>query len=220
VLDIGCGEGNHLLFFSKLGLDINGVDPSPYLIDRARERLGYRCMLKIGRAEELPYSDNEFDLAVMINTLEFVDDPLAALMEAGRVARRGVFIGVMNSLSWFWLCQKLQGFFRATLFSRARFFNLWELKNLVQRAFGDAPVTWRCAQLYPAFLDFPAPHPKKPDRLEHCPFGLFLGVFITMKYWVRTEQHPLRIGFKETKRPLIPGISRGECPLHGGEAEI
>jgi ubiquinone/menaquinone biosynthesis C-methylase UbiE len=48
VLDIGCGDGNHLLFFSKLGLDISGIDASPYMISKARERLGRQCFLKTG----------------------------------------------------------------------------------------------------------------------------------------------------------------------------
>ncbi|MBW1912155.1 MAG: methyltransferase domain-containing protein, partial [Deltaproteobacteria bacterium] len=48
ILDIGCGSGNHLLIFNKLGLDISGVDASPYMVSMARERLGDRCSLKTG----------------------------------------------------------------------------------------------------------------------------------------------------------------------------
>lgn len=208
VLDIGCGEGNHLLLFNKLGLSINGLDPSPYLLDRARERLGHRCTLKKGTAEDLPFSDNEFDLAVMINTLEFVDDPVEALKEAGRVARRGVFIGVMNHFSWFWFCQKIQGLFKETLFSRARFYNLWELKTYMQQAFGDVPVTWHCVRICPSLLDSTKKSMKDSEKLRHCPFGLFLGISVTMRYWVRTNQHPLKLGLEKAKQPLVPGIGR------------
>ena len=55
VLDIGCGTGNHLLFFHKLGLDITGIDASPYMLDIAKSRLGNKASLKLGRADNLPF---------------------------------------------------------------------------------------------------------------------------------------------------------------------
>ena len=182
VLDIGCGEGNHLLFFSKLGLNISGIDASPYAMERARNRLGHRCTLQEARAEDLPFSDNEFDLAVLINTLEFLDDPLGALSEAGRVAKRGVFIGVMNSFSWFCLGRRLQGLFRKSLFSDTRFFNLWKLKAYALQAFGDAPMTWSCVQVCPAFLGGAPRFLEDSGKLRHWPFGLCLGVAVTTRY--------------------------------------
>jgi ubiquinone/menaquinone biosynthesis C-methylase UbiE len=75
VLDIGCGTGNHLIMFSKMGLDVSGVDASPQMLEKARARLGHKSNFKIGMAEDLPFDDNEFDLAVLINTLEFMDTP-------------------------------------------------------------------------------------------------------------------------------------------------
>ncbi|MDY7037044.1 MAG: class I SAM-dependent methyltransferase, partial [Thermodesulfobacteriota bacterium] len=152
VLDIGCGQGNHLIFFNRLRLDIHGLDASPYMINRARQRLGNRCSLKTGMAEDLPFDDNEFDLAILINTLEFLDDPLPALREAGRVAKNRVFIGVMNSLSWHCLHRKIQCIFRKSLFHSIRFYNLWEIKSYVQMAFGNVPIAWSCSQLWPSFM--------------------------------------------------------------------
>ena len=87
VLEIGCGSGNQLLYLSKLGLDIYGIDASPYMISLARERLGNRCTLKTGMAEDLPFGDNEFDISLLINSLEFLDDPVETLREAGRVTK-------------------------------------------------------------------------------------------------------------------------------------
>lgn len=218
VLDIGCGEGNHLLFFSKLGLDINGIDASSYAIERARERLGHRCTIQKARAEDLPFSDNEFDLAVLINTLEFLDDPLSALSEAGRVAKRGVFIGVMNSFSWFYLSRRLQGLFRKSLFSNARFFNLWELKSFAQQAFGEAPMTWSCARICPSFFGAAPRFLEDSGKLRHCPFGLFLGVSVIIRYWVKTDQNPLKMRLKNAKQTLAGGISVGKAhPLHGAK---
>jgi SAM-dependent methyltransferase len=38
VLDIGCGTGEHALFFASRGIDVLGVDVSPVAIARARPR--------------------------------------------------------------------------------------------------------------------------------------------------------------------------------------
>jgi len=38
VLDLCCGPGRHAVEFAKRGLEITGVDGSPFLLDRARER--------------------------------------------------------------------------------------------------------------------------------------------------------------------------------------
>ena len=205
VLDIGCGAGNHLLFFSKLGLDINGVDASPYMISRARERLGSRCSLKKGTAEDLPFDDNEFDLSVLINTLEFLDDPLQALREAGRVANRGVFIGAMNGLSWSWLSCRLKGLFHRSLFSHARSYNLWELRSYVEMAYGPVPVSWNCVQILPAFMRKIAGGKTDLWNLKHSPFGSFLGLSASILYWVRADTLPLKIKMKDT-RQSIAGI--------------
>ncbi|HIJ58584.1 MAG TPA: class I SAM-dependent methyltransferase, partial [Deltaproteobacteria bacterium] len=134
ILDIGCGTGNHLLMFNKLGLNVSGVDASPHMMQEAKSRLGHRSTIKMGMAEDLPFDDNEFDLAVLVNTLEFLDKPLLALREAGRVASRKVFIGVLNSLSWNGILKRIQGYFGDPLFGQTTFYNLWQIKSLLQLA--------------------------------------------------------------------------------------
>jgi len=72
ILDIGCGTGNHLLLFFRSGFDVTGLDASPYMLDIARSRLGDKASLKIGRAEDLPFEDNEFDLATLLLRWNFL----------------------------------------------------------------------------------------------------------------------------------------------------
>ncbi len=217
VLDIGCGEGNHLLFFSKLGLDINGIDASPYMISRAKERLGDCCTLKTGQAEALPYEDNEFDLSVIINTLEFLDDPEKALMEAVRVTNRKVFIGVMNSFSWHYLANRIKGIFNESPFNHAKFLNLWQLKSYVRRAFGEAPIAWNCTQIWPSFL-------KRFGtdlwNLEHCPVGAFLGLSASILYWVKTDNLPLKVRLKKARRSIVSGATMDNLNrMNGGRGD-
>jgi len=203
VLDIGCGTGNHLLIFSKLGLDVSGIDASPHMVDKARERLGQRCNLKIQAAENLPFDDNEFDLAVFINTLEFLDNPLQALREAGRVANRKVFIGVINSLSWNGLLRRVQGYLGDPLFGRARFYNLWQLKAFLYKAYGRVPISWDCARTRPSFIEGIRPFGRRLWDWKRCPFGSFLGISATMSYRFKTDNLPLKIKLKKASQSLI-----------------
>lgn len=207
VLDIGCGSGNHLLFFSQLGLDITGIDASPYMINRARERLGTRCSLNRGVAEDLPFEDNEFDLAVLINTLEFLDDPIKALREAGRVASRRVFIGVMNSLSWHFLRTRLSSPFRDSIFSHVRFYNLWELKSYVHLALGRVPLQWSCTQLWPPSVETMGLLKEGVMNLKHCPFGSMLGLSAKILYWLKTDKLPLKVRMKKARQSIASGLT-------------
>ncbi len=220
VLDIGCGTGNHLLFFHKLGLDITGIDASPYMIHVARERLGSGGTLNRGMAEDLPYDDDEFDLAVLINTLEFLNDPLHALREAGRVAKRRVFIGVMNSLSWHCLRTKMQALFRDSLFDHVRFYNLWELKSYVQMAYGQVPMEWSCTQTPPFSIGRIGPFKSDLWNLRHCPFGSFLGLSAQILYWVRTDKLPLKIRMKKARESIAGGLTMANVhPVKGSRGD-
>jgi ubiquinone/menaquinone biosynthesis C-methylase UbiE len=203
VLDIGCGSGNHLIIFNKLGLDVSGIDASFHMINRARDRLGTKCALKTGPAEDLPFDDNEFDLAVMINSLEFIEDPFQALREAGRVAKRKVFVGTMNSLSWNGLSQKINGYIREPLFGRARLYNLWELKSLVSMAFGRSPLSWRSIHLRPSLFEKLGPLVKEAWLSEYSPFGSFIGISAAMVYWIQTDNLPLKVRLTRARPPVL-----------------
>lgn len=209
ILDIGCGEGNHLLLLSGLGARAAGVDASPYMARRARERLGSRASVEVGAAEDLPYEDNEFDLALFINTLEFLGNPMEALREAGRVARRGVFVAVTNSCSWYCLSMKLRSFFKRSIFSYAKSYNLWELKSLVHSALGDAPIKWRSAQVRAPVLERIGGLLSERWYLENCPFGSFLGMSATIQYTVRTIQNPLKVHLRKAGGVVVRGATMG-----------
>lgn len=79
-LEIGVGTGR---FAEALGIE-EGVDPSPEMLRRARER---GIQVQDGKAEQLPYEDASFDYAVLVTTVCFVDDLNGALTEACRVLK-------------------------------------------------------------------------------------------------------------------------------------
>ncbi len=73
ILDIGCGSGRHLVFFSKRGFEIFGIDASPSALDISNEWLkeeGRFCDLKLHRIEDIfPYSDEYFDALISIQVI-------------------------------------------------------------------------------------------------------------------------------------------------------
>ena len=204
VIDIGCGSGNHLLLAHRFGMDITGIDASPYMLSLARDRLGNKCELKKANAEDIPYEDNEFDLAFLINTLEFLDNPLSVLEEAGRVAKKGIFIIIFNSASRYCRWQKICGMFRRNLFSHARPYSLWEIKRLIKKAYGPVPVTWQSEYLLSAFfnkLGIPL-----ISRGISMPFGYLIGISVTLKYRYKTDNLFLKEKIGRSKNPVMEGI--------------
>jgi len=79
-LEIGVGSGR---FAGPLGIKI-GVDPSLKMADIARKR-GIEVVK--AKAENLPFSDGQFDFALMVTTICFVDDIDASFREVSRILK-------------------------------------------------------------------------------------------------------------------------------------
>jgi SAM-dependent methyltransferase len=86
VLDVGCGAGAFLRLVAERGGQPHGLDASEALIAFARERLP-QADLRVGEMEELPWDDDSFELVTGFNSFFFANDMVAALREAGRVAK-------------------------------------------------------------------------------------------------------------------------------------
>ncbi len=77
VIDVGCGGGRNLVYFLKNGYDVYGVDRDPEAIelvqtlseDLAPDNSVHHFV--VARAEELPYKDGFFDLAICSAVLHF-----------------------------------------------------------------------------------------------------------------------------------------------------
>ena len=91
-LDIGCGTGafTEQVIRSCSPAAVVGVDPSAEQLAFARGRGGLsRVELHVGDAQDLPFSDSSFDIAVMALVVHFVPDPAKAVAEMWRVLRPG-----------------------------------------------------------------------------------------------------------------------------------
>jgi cyclopropane fatty-acyl-phospholipid synthase-like methyltransferase len=82
VLDIGCGTGEHALFFAGEGHEVCGIDSAPLAIRKAREKAagrGLRVNFLVLNALDLSSLNRKFDTATdsgLFHTLSDEDRPL------------------------------------------------------------------------------------------------------------------------------------------------
>jgi SAM-dependent methyltransferase len=88
VLDVGCGSGVFLRAAADRAAHAAGLDASGALIEIARTRVP-EADLSVGDLQFLPYEADRFDLVTGFNAFQFAGDFVAAVREAGRVARQG-----------------------------------------------------------------------------------------------------------------------------------
>jgi len=96
VLDVATGTGLVAQALLARGFRVTGLDQSPEMLVRARERFGDRVELVEGSADELPFDDASFDHLTFTYLLRYVDDPAATLAELARVVRPGGTIAMLE----------------------------------------------------------------------------------------------------------------------------
>ena len=98
LLDIGCGTGSLARALTEEGADVTGIDPGEDALAKARKAVP-AARFEAVSAETLPFPDDTFDGAVMLNSLHHVPDPAKALAEAARVLRPGGRLVVIEPLA-------------------------------------------------------------------------------------------------------------------------
>jgi len=86
ILDIACGPGQMLKAAQKQNLNLSGIDISDVAIDFAKTALP-QANLQVANAEDLPYSNNQFDYLTCLGSLERFMHLEVALKEMLRVAK-------------------------------------------------------------------------------------------------------------------------------------
>jgi ubiquinone/menaquinone biosynthesis C-methylase UbiE len=72
ILDLGCGEGRHLIFLGKLGYEMSGFDCALPALEFSRQWLnhdGLQAELKHGDMSKLPWPDEYFDAVISIKVI-------------------------------------------------------------------------------------------------------------------------------------------------------
>ena len=87
-LDAACGTGRVSALLAARGHEVLGVDTSPEMLARAREKVPEATFLD-GRLEALPVDDGGFDLAVCCLALDHCADLAPPIAEFARAVRPG-----------------------------------------------------------------------------------------------------------------------------------
>ncbi|MCK4534534.1 MAG: class I SAM-dependent methyltransferase [Syntrophobacterales bacterium] len=188
LLDVGCGAGNYLRFFRGKGCSVTGTDQSQHMLDMAREKLGQRADLCPGDSENLPFSDNEFDIVTLI-----FPNPACNLQntinEAIRVCRGRIFLGTINRYS----PASAYGMEKAALYSygSSHTSSIPEMTRLIRLALSNTTIKWGSVIFFPprwypsiSFFEERIPIMKNP-------FGSFIGLAFPVTYNRITIQDPL-----------------------------
>jgi len=165
VLEVGCGTGHFTRWFGEQGLGVMGLDLSRPMLVEAVRLDSPLCVQADALA--LPFSNEAFDLVTLVTTLEFLIEPVQALVEALRVARQGLVLGVLNRQSLLGWQLKREG---GPIWGVARFFTPAELSRLVRRAAAGrlVDIVWRTT-LWPFW-----------SGASPLPWGGFIGMAVIL----------------------------------------
>jgi len=127
-LEIGVGTGR---FAEPLGIEY-GVDPSEKMLSIAKKR-GIKTF--VGKGENLPFHDKEFDYVLLAITICFVENPDKVIGEAGRVLKDNgkVIIGIIDKnspLGKFYLEKKKEGH---KFYKYATFYSTEEIVEMLKK---------------------------------------------------------------------------------------
>jgi len=105
LLEVGCGMGTDLLQFARGGAKVTGVDLTPRSIETSRRHLalyGHRGEFAVADCEQLPFTDESFEVVYSNGVLHHTPDTAAAVREVHRVLRPGGQARVMlyHRRSW------------------------------------------------------------------------------------------------------------------------
>ena len=220
VLDVGSGVGGASRYLaSEYGCQVIGLDLSDEycrVAESFANRLGLASLVtyRQGSALDMPFEDNSFDYAVFCLSLEFMEDPKKALEEACRVAKDGVFVGILNKYAWIAFQRRIRGIFMTTVYNRARFFSINEIKSLLVGLLGPVPIDWQTtAHFYP--MSGPLIERFEGSRFARkSPFGAFAGIMATPVPRFRTQPLELKVPAKPIQANSRP-VSCAEKKTEG-----
>lgn len=134
VLDVGCGEGVLTHQWAEqlgerriVGIDLDDDKLKAEWATRRRPNLEYRTML----AENMPFAEDEFDMACAIEVLEHVPDPAHTVAEMARVARRHLLVSVPREPLWRML-NMARGAYLSDLGNTPGHVNHWSKRSFVR----------------------------------------------------------------------------------------
>lgn len=150
LLDVGSGTGYFTQRFAGAGLAVAGLDRNVAMVRYARERTPAIPYL-IADASAIPARDASWDYVTAATSLCFMSDPVRALNEMWRVARRAVLLGLLNRHSLLYVRKRGRGGYRGARWDTVEEVREWAGRLLprpavIARSAIFAPTAGRVAQ--------------------------------------------------------------------------
>lgn len=146
-LEAGCGRGDFLKGFQKLGLDVCGMDISYEAIEL---NPGISISILDVEKEKLQYNDNSFDVIYSKSLLEHLFHPDIYMHECHRILKPG---GLLLTLVPDWeACYKtyFDDYTHRTPFTKISLkdiYRICEFKNVNVITFRQLPIVWKYPSL-------------------------------------------------------------------------
>jgi ubiquinone/menaquinone biosynthesis C-methylase UbiE len=174
LLEVGCGTGHFTRWFESYGLECMGLDLSGIMLREAK-KLWTKGTLLQGESSFMPFKNKSFDVVAFIDCLVYMPNPIKAIREALKVARKGLIFGLINRWSLPTLRRMIQlRMGKNPYYKNAKFYSILDMKQMLKNALGDAYTTsyWNTTVF--------------PNNLEEAqsslfPFGAFLGVAVKLR---------------------------------------
>ena len=147
LLEAGCGRGEVMEGFHRLGLQVSGIDGSPAAVEMLRAYAVRQVDLDQGI---FPFPDNTFDVVYSKSVIEHFHDPSHFLSECIRVLKPA---GQLITLTPDWVSQMpifFDDYTHRTPFtveSLRDMLHIFGLKNVTSEKFYQLPILWRCPPL-------------------------------------------------------------------------
>ena len=146
-LEIGCGRGEFLDVFQKLGFDCQGVDISDYSVNK----LSHFKVKKVDITKDsLPYEDNSFDIVFHKSLIEHLYSPEHLMRETYRVLKPG---GRVIILTPDWVSQMkvfFEDFTHIHPYDKTSIYDLLKVYGFLDietELFYQLPILWKHSHL-------------------------------------------------------------------------
>ncbi len=171
ILEVGCGTGHFMRWFESIGLESIGIDNSKFMLNEAKRIWSQGCFLQ-SESEHLPFKEKSVDVAIYITSLEFMPNVSAAFVEASRIAREGIIIGLMNKYSVATLEKKFKALTsKNSFYKKATFYSISDINKILNKTFHEKfAVSYWSTTVFPRIFG-------ELDS-SRFPFGTFLGIAV------------------------------------------
>lgn len=153
ILEVGMGQGQFLKKIARArpNAKLYGLDISTAAIASVKKEDSLKGEFVVGDAQALPFSENFFDVVVIMDLLEHVQDPQKVILEVKRVLRPGgVFHfyvpceGQPFTLDWFLRRTNFLGLrdFTKVHFGHIQYFSQMDVRNLITPHFSKIRIAY------------------------------------------------------------------------------